>query len=317
LSCSPESLLDDEGLPDPFKIWDAFMQNEKPGGHGDRAVAAGAIDMAIWDAVSKLAEKPLWLLLSERFNEGQADEEILVYPGGGYYYPGKEVAGLQDEFKGYLDQGYRYLKMKIGGEDLGSDMRRIESAIQVMEGPEFLAVDANARFDLDQALAYGREMEPLNLFWYEEPLDPEDFLGHSLLAENYFPALATGENLFSCQEVLNLLRHGGLRSNRDWIQLDPALAYGLTEYLRVVELVENHGWSRRRLIPHGGHQLALNAAAGLQLGGSESYPGVFQPFGGFADEIPIVQGRTKLHDTPGIGIELKPELHQRILKLME
>ena len=136
------------------------------------------------------------------------------------------------------------------------------------------------------------------------------------MAENYSPALATGENLFSCQEVLNLLRHGGLRSNRDWIQLDPALAYGLTEYLRVVELVENHGWSRRRLIPRGGHQLASNAA-GLQLGGSESYPGVFQPFGGFANEIPIVQGRTKLHDTPGIGIELKPELHQRILKMME
>jgi L-alanine-DL-glutamate epimerase-like enolase superfamily enzyme len=207
--------------------------------------------------------------------------------------------------------------MKIGGEDLATDMRRIEGAFKVMEGPSFLAVDANARFDLETALAYGREMEPLDLFWYEEPLDPEDFLGHSLLAENYLPSLATGENLFSRQELLNLLRHGGLRSDRDWIQLDPALAYGLTEYLRVIEILENHGWPRRRLIPHGGHQLALNAAAGLQLGGSESYPGVFQPFGGFADSIPIIQGRIRLHDTPGIGIELKPELHSRILELME
>ncbi len=317
LSCPPESLLDEAGLPDPFKIWGAFMQNEKPGGHGDRAVAAGALDMAVWDAVSKLAEKPLWQLLSERFNAGHADSEVLVYPGGGYYYPGKEVSGLQDEFRGYLNQGYRHLKMKIGGEDLATDMRRIEGAFKVMEGPGFLAVDANARFDLETALAYGREMEPLDLFWYEEPLDPEDFLGHSLLAENYLPSLATGENLFSRQELLNLLRHGGLRSDRDWIQLDPALAYGLTEYLRVIELLERHGWPRRRLIPHGGHQLALNAAAGLQLGGSESYPGVFQPFGGFADSIPVIQGRTRLHDTPGIGIELKPELHSRILELME
>ena len=178
-------------------------------------------------------------------------------------------------------------------------------------------MDANARFDLETALAYGREMESLGLFWYEEPLDPEDFLGHSILAENYSGSLATGENLFSSHGLLNLLRHGGLRPDRDWIHLDPALAYGLTEYLKVIEILENHGWSRRRLIPHGGHQLALNAAAGLQLGGSESYPGVFHPFGGFADNIPVNQGRTRLHDTPGIGIELKQELHSKILELME
>jgi len=317
LASNPDHLLDESGLPDPLKIWDAFMQNEKPGGHGDRAVAAGALDMAVWDGVAKLAEKPLWQLLSERFNQGQSDEEVLVYPGGGYYYPGKEISGLQEEFKRYLDQGYRYLKMKIGGEVLSTDMRRIEGAIDVMEGPGFLAVDANARFDLETALAYGREMESLGLFWYEEPLDPEDFLGHSILVENYSGSLATGENLFSRHGLLNLLRHGGLRPDRDWIQLDPALAYGLTEYLRVIDILENHGWSRRRLIPHGGHQLALNAAAGLQLGGSESYPGVFHPFGGFADNIPVNQGRTRLHDTPGIGIELKPELHSKILELME
>ena len=89
------------------------MQNEKPGGHGDRAVAAGALDMAVWDLTSKIREMPLWFLLSEKYNGGQSDEEVLVYPGGGYYYPGKEIKGLQDEFRGYLDQGYRYLKMKI------------------------------------------------------------------------------------------------------------------------------------------------------------------------------------------------------------
>ena len=89
------------------------------------------------------------------------------------------------------------------------------------------------------------------------------------------------------------------------------------EYLRVIELVKEHGWSRRRLIPHGGHQLSLDIAGGLQTGGSESYPGVFQPFGGFADDIPVINGYTRLHNSPGIGIELKQELHQRILELMD
>ena len=317
LSAPPDILLDEDGVPDPFRIWDVFMQNEKPGGHGDRAVAAGALYMAVWDLTSKIREMPLWCLLSENYNGGKSDEEVLVYPGGGYYYPGKEIKGLQDEFRGYLDQGYRYLKMKIGGESLNTDMKRIEAAARVMEGPEFLAVDANARFNLNKAKEYGRAMEPLRLFWYEEPLDPEDFDGHARLVESYEPSLATGENLFSRHSVRNLLRHGGLRSDRDWIQLDPALAYGLTEYLRVIELVEEHGWSRKRLIPHGGHQLSLNIAAGLQTGGSESYPGVFQPFGGFADDIPVINGYTRPHDTPGLGIERKRELHEKILELMD
>lgn len=308
LAAAPDSLRDDTGANlDPFAIWRTFMADEKPGGHGDRAHAAGALDMAVWDAVAKIAEQPLWRLLSERFNGGRADEKVLVYPGGGYYYPGKELAGLKDEMRGYQEQGYRIVKMKIGGADLATDLRRIEAVIDIIGGGN-LAVDANGRFALPTALAYGAAMAPYGLFWYEEAGDPLDYRLNAVLAEQYQGALATGENLFSAIDARNLLRYGGMRPDRDWIQLDPALAYGLTEYLRFLDVVEAHGWSRRRLIPHGGHQLALNMAAGLQLGGSESYPGVFQPYGGFADAIPIVDGYTRLHDTPGIGMELRSRM---------
>ncbi len=166
------------------------------------------------------------------------------------------------------------------------------------------------------AKPFGRAIEPYKLFWYEEPGDPLDFHLNAELAQAYPYALATGENLFSVIDGRNLIRYGGLRPDRDWIQLDPALAYGLTEYLRFLEACDEMHWPRRKLIPHGGHQLALNMAAGLCMGGSESYPGVFQPYGGFADKIPIVDGYTTLHDTPGIGMELKPamfaELRQRL-----
>ena len=151
---------------------------------------------------------------------------------------------------------------------------------------ENVAVDANGRFDLATALAYGRAMQGYGLFWYEEPGDPLDYQLNAVLAEHYPGALATGENLFSAIDGRNLLRYGGLRPDRDWVQLDPALSYGLTEYLRFLDVAKQMGWSRRRFIPHGGHQLALNIAAGLQLGGSESYPGVFQPYGGFAELDP-------------------------------
>ncbi|MFQ6018206.1 MAG: mandelate racemase/muconate lactonizing enzyme family protein [Kiloniellaceae bacterium] len=316
MQADPASLLAASGENfDPSRIWDCMMRNEKPGGHGDRAVAAGAVDMAVWDMVAKIAEKPLWRLLSERYNHGRYDDKVLVYPGGGYYYPGKGLHALQNEMRHYLEQGYRVVKMKIGGASLDEDRRRIEAVLEVVGSGKNLAVDANGRFDLRTAITYGKAMAPYDLFWYEEPGDPLDFALHAELARRYTGPIATGENLFSLQDTRNLIRHAGLRPDRDWIQVDPALAYGLTEYLRILDMVAEHGWSRRRLIPHGGHQLALNMAAGLQLGGSESYPLVFQPFGGFADLIPIEDGYTRPHDSPGIGVELKAELYAELKQL--
>ena len=317
-AADPNSLIDEKNDNlDPFAVWKAFMADEKPGGHGDRAHAAGALDMAVWDAVAKIAGLPLWQLLAERYNGGRHDEKVLVYPGGGYYYPGKELEALRAEMRGYQEQGYRVVKMKIGGADLATDRKRIEAVIEVAGGGENVAVDANGRFDLSTALAYARGIEGYGLFWYEEPGDPLDYRLNAVLAEQYAGAIATGENLFSATDGRNLLRYGGLRPDRDWVQLDPALAYGLTEYLRLLEVAKEMGWSRRRFIPHGGHQLALNLAAGLELGGSESYPGVFQPYGGFADAIPIVDGYVRPHDTPGIGVELKPTMFAEMCRRLQ
>ena len=219
--------------------------------------------------------------------------------------------------RGYQDQGYKVVKMKIGGADLATDLKRIEAVIEVAGAGNNVAVDANGRFDLATALAYGKAMQPHSLFWYEEPGDPLDYQLNAELAERYSGALATGENLFSAIDGRNLLRYGGLRPDRDWVQIDPALAYGLTEYLRFLDIAKEMGWSRRRFIPHGGHQLALNIAAGLQLGGSESYPGVFQPYGGFADTIPIVDGYVRPHDTPGIGMELRIKMFAEMRRRLE
>jgi L-alanine-DL-glutamate epimerase-like enolase superfamily enzyme len=317
MAADPRSLVDgNHDNLDPFAIWRAFMTNEKPGGHGDRAHAAGGLDMAVWDAVAKIAGKPLWQLLSERYNKGQVDRKILVYPGGGYYYPGKEIEGLQAEMRKYQEQGYKVVKMKVGGADLATDLKRIEAVLAIVGKGENLAVDANGRFDLERAIEFGRAVSPYQLFWYEEPGDPLDFDLNARLAAEYPNPLATGENLFSVIDGKNLIRYGGMRPDRDWIQLDPALAYGCTEYIRFLGACDELGWPRRKLIPHGGHQLALNMAAGLGLGGSESYPGVFQPYGGFADDIPVVDGYTTLHDTPGIGVELKRAMFAEMRKLL-
>ena len=310
MSADPKTLVDEAGDNlDPSRIWAVLMTNEKPGGHGERSVAVGTIDMAVWDAVAKIAGKPLYRLLADRYRGGKADDSVWVYAAGGYYYPGKDLAALQREMRSYRDRGYRVVKMKIGGAPLQDDLRRIEAVLEVVGDGSCLAVDANGRFDLETAVAYAEAIEPYGLFWYEEPGDPLDYALQAELSQHYQRPMATGENLFSHQDARNLLRHGGMRPDRDWLQFDCALSYGLVEYLRTIAVVEQLGWSTRRMVPHGGHQMSLNIAAGLHLGGNESYPDVFQPFGGFADGITVEDGTVRLPDVPGVGFEAKANLY--------
>jgi L-alanine-DL-glutamate epimerase-like enolase superfamily enzyme len=311
-----QALLNDAGDNlDPARVWDVLMRNEKPGGHGERSVAVGVLDMAVWDAIAKIAGVPLYRLLADRYRVGVAEARVFVYAAGGYYYPGKDLATLQNEMAGYLDLGYSVVKMKIGGASLSDDLRRIEVVLKILKTPDQLAVDANGRFDLDTAVAYAKALAPYGLRWYEEAGDPLDYELQTKLAPHYPGAMATGENLFSLQDARNLIRYAGLRSDRDVLQFDCALSYGLVEYLRILDMLKEHGWSSARCIPHGGHQMSLNIAAGLGLGGNESYPGIFQPFGGFADGIPVQDSYVRLPEIPGIGFEAKSELF-RVMKAL-
>ncbi len=314
----PDSLIDKEhNNLDPFAIWKTLMTNEKPGGHGERSVAVGTIDMAVWDAVAKIEGKPLYRLLADRYRDGVADDKVWVYAAGGYYYPGKDQTKLKAEMQSYLDRGYDVVKMKIGAAPLDEDIRRIEAVLEVVGDGRRLAVDANGRFDLKTAIAYAEAMKKYNLFWYEEIGDPLDYALQAEMANHYELPMATGENLFSHQDARNLLRHGGMRPDRDFLQFDCALSYGLVEYMRTLDVMKELGWSSRRVVPHGGHQMSLNIAAGLHLGGNESYPDVFQPFGGFADGIRVENSYVGLPDVPGVGFEAKSALYAVMRELGE
>ncbi len=315
-AADPKTLVDESGENlDPMRIWDAVMRNEKPGGHGERSVAVGVLDMAVWDAVAKIAGLPLFRLLANRFRGGVFEDKVFVYAAGGYYYPEKDLSALQKEIQGYLDLGYSVVKVKIGGAPLPEDLRRIEEVLKILKSSDQLAVDANGRFDLRTAIAYAKALAPYRLRWYEEPGDPLDFELQAKLANHYPGPMATGENLFSMQDARNLIRYAQLRPDRDILQFDCALSYGLVEYLRILGMLKDYGWLPVRCIPHGGHQMSLNIAAGLGLGGNESYPGIFQPFGGFADGIPVKDSYVKLPEIPGVGFEAKGELF-RVMKTL-
>jgi D(-)-tartrate dehydratase len=305
----PDSLLDEkQGNIDPHKVWATMMTNEKPGGHGERSVAVGTIDMAVWDAVAKIEGKPLFTLLAERYGTGQPNRKVFVYAAGGYYYPGKDDQQLKAEMQSYLDRGYSVVKMKIGGASLAEDCRRIEAVLKMLAPGQRLCVDANGRFDLKTAIAYAKALSQYDLFWYEEAGDPLDYELQAELANHYDKPMATGENLFSMQDARNLIRYGGMRKDRDWLQFDCALSYGLVEYLRTLDMLKEYGWSPSRCVPHGGHQMSLAIAAGLGLGGNESYPDLFQPYGGFPDGVQVQDSYVTLPDLPGIGFEGKSDL---------
>lgn len=309
LDAEPASLLDETGNNfDPHKIWAKMMTNEKPGGHGERSVAVGTIDMAIWDAVAKIAGQPLYQLLAERYGTGTPNPRVFVYAAGGYYYPGKGLDGLRSEMASYLERGYSVVKMKIGGASLNEDCARIEAVLKMLGPGQQLAVDANGRFDLETAVMYARVLSDYPLFWYEEAGDPLDYELQAKLSAIYEGPMATGENLFSMQDARNLIRYGGMRPDRDWLQFDCALSYGLVEYLRTLDMLKEHGWSASRCIPHGGHQMSLAIAAGLGLAGNESYPDLFQPYGGFPDGVQVRDGYVDLPPLPGIGFEGKADL---------
>jgi D(-)-tartrate dehydratase len=318
LAADPDSLLDETGTNfSPEKILAVMMQREKSGGHSERSIPIGTIEVAAWDAVAKIAGEPLHRLLARRFNGGKSADKAFCYVGGGWYRPGQTVADLQDEMRRHLGDGYTMVKMKVGGLPLVEDVRRVAAVREVVQAPNTLAVDANSKFAREEALAYAKALAPFGLRWFEEPCDPLDYALLAEIAAVYAPPLATGENLFSTQDVENLARFGGLRADRDVIQIDPPQAYGIVQYGRTVAMLERRGWRRASLFPHGGNQMSLAIAGGFGLGGAESYPGVFGDFGGFADDAKLEGGYLTLSDRPGIGFEGQSALYRLMRELAD
>lgn len=295
LAASPAALLDESGCVDP---------------------AAAALELACWDLNAKLRDEPACVTIARHAGREPA-ASVPVYAAGGYYYAGGGVDSLRAEMRGYLEAGYDAVKMKIGGAAVSEDLARIEAVVDVVGDAKRVAVDANGRFDRAEATRWADALTPYGLRWYEEPGDPLDYALNRAVAERYDCAVATGENLFSVQDATNLVRYGGMRPNHDVFQMDPGLSYGLTEYIRMLDVLEDHGFDRRFAFPHGGHLINLHVAAGLGLGGCEAYPGVFAPFGGYPDVCALSAGRISPTDAAGFGLEQKAGLAELIAELTD
>jgi L-alanine-DL-glutamate epimerase-like enolase superfamily enzyme len=306
LAASPETYADARGGIDPLRAWSVLMQNEKSGGHGERPGAVGLLDAALWDLTARVEEKPLWTVLAERFGT-TATRNVAVYASGGHYRGDDDLAALTGEIRACLDAGHRRFKLKIAGAPLEQDRRRIEAALKLVDANR-LAVDATAGLDEKTAPAWFEALRHYGLAWIEEPVDPLDFELHRELACAFAVPIATGENLFSAADTRNLLRYGGLRPDRDWLQMDVSLSYGAEGYRRILAQAERHGFSAQRFLPHAGHLFALHVVAGLALGGHETAADPDTLISGFPAGITLRDGAVTMDDAPGVGLERLPRM---------
>ena len=306
LGADPDDYSDGNGGIDPHRAWAVLMKDEKPGGHGERCGAVGLIDAALWDLAAKTAGEPLWSLLAKRHGGANASAKIAIYASGGHYRASNDIDGLCDDVRRAIGQGHRRFKIKIGGASLASDIERIEAVFGLLERGMSLAVDGNGTFDRDKTIQYLDALKPYPLAWIEEPVHPLDFELHRDIAARSPIALATGENLFSCDDARNLLRYAGLRKEHDILQFDISLSYGIVEYLRILDGLDEHGWSRERCAPHAGHLLAMSAVAGLGLGLAEVAMDTSTLFGKLTAGISLSDGVATLPGAPGTGFEQLP-----------
>jgi L-alanine-DL-glutamate epimerase-like enolase superfamily enzyme len=311
---APDISTGDGANLDPFRAWNVMMTGEKPGGHGERCVAVGTLDMALWDAAAKIAGLPLYQFLAGRLGREATASPVTVYASGGYPYPDDDIAALSQEIRHFAGLGFTHAKIKIGGH-LDQDLRRIEVAAAQLAGPGHLAVDAMNTYRPSQALTAAAALARFGLWWFEDICDPLDFATHACVAAGYDPPIAAGEALFSAAEAALLDRHAGLRRARDILLFDPVHCYGLPGYLRIIDTLTAAGWPRRAFWPHGGHLFSLHLVAALGLGGAEITPLAFHPFHGPPPGLPVKAGRVSLPDVPGIGFELHGEAWQAFRSL--
>ncbi|HYH11178.1 MAG TPA: enolase C-terminal domain-like protein, partial [Thermomicrobiales bacterium] len=301
---------------DPTRAWDAMMAHEKPGGHGERCVAVGTLDMAIWDAAAKIADLPLHQFLAQHLGKNTSARAVPVYASGGYRFREDDQARLVEELTAFANAGFTRVKMKVGSGALLDDLERVEVARDCLPDDIELAVDAMNAYQGEEAVSAAEALRSLELAWFEDVCDPHDFATQRAVTAIYEGPLAAGEALFSAGEARLLADHGGMRPDRDKLVFDPVHTYGLPGYLRIVGVMTEAGWPLEAFWPHGGHLFSLHLASAMGLAGAEVTPRAFAPFNVPPSGAILEEGTIALPTGPGIGFEsqesTKREFHRLI-----
>ena len=243
-------------VEDPFsyrRIWDALWQPKLVGRRGITTRFISGIDIALWDLMGKATGKSVHQLL------GAFHERIPTYIAGGYYGEGKGLDGLVREMEENLALGAKAIKMKIGGASIAEDIERIRVVRETVGSDVKVMVDANCAYSVRDAISIARKMEAYDVFWFEEPIESDDYTGHGRIAKATSIPIATGENEYTRYGFRDLIAHDAAAI----FNADAQILGGITEFMQVAALVAAHDL---HIAPHGDQEIHIHLVGALKSG---------------------------------------------------
>ena len=285
---------------DPFdneRIWDDMWQPKLVGRRGITTRVISAIDIALWDIKGKACNRPLYKML------GGFSDKVPVYIAGGYYEEGKGLEDLAAEMEESVSMGAQAVKMKIGGAPINEDVERVR-VVREAVGPDVkVMVDANCAYRYYQAIEIARKIEKYDVFWFEEPVNPDDYRGHQMVAQATSIPIATGENEYTRFGFRDLIENRCAAI----LQPDALIMGGVTEYMKVAALAQAYDL---HVAPHGNQDVHVHLVAAIPNGLTvEYYRGSTDPMWDktFRETLIVEDGHLSPPDRPGLGIELNEE----------
>ncbi len=220
------------------------------GRRGTTISALSGVDTALWDIKGKLLGVPIVSLIG-----GSCREKMEAYASGGW----ADVHSIGAQLNGYIARGFKAVKMRVGimDETVQNSIDRVKAARQAIGNDIKLMVDAHGTFNVPEARQFCKGVEECNLYWFEEPVSPDNRHGTAAVRSNTFIPIAAGESEYTAFDIRDMIEVKAL----DIIQPDSAIIGGITESLRVSALAHTY---QLELAPHCWGS-AFSFAAGVNI----------------------------------------------------
>ena len=276
------------------RLWHKMWVPKLVGRRGMTTRVISAIDIALWDLRGKIADQPLYRLL------GGYRERVPAYIAGGYYLDGKTLDDLAQEMLQNVQAGATAVKMKVGGVPINEDVERVRVVREAIGPKVKLMVDANCAYRYYEAIQFARKIEPFDIYWFEEPVAPDDYRGHAMLAEQTTIPIATGENEYTRYGFRDLIEHRSAAI----LNADAQILGGITEFMKVVAMAQAYDLD---VSPHGSQEVHVHlVAAAANATYLETYREAVFPIWRevFKHTLTMNEdGTVSPPDRPGLGIE--------------
>lgn len=280
------------------EMWDTmYFDNRKPVAKGKEISAIGTVDLCVWDILGKALKMPVHRIM------GTCREKILAYGAGGYYAEGKGIPELVSEMEGYVKEGYKVVKMKVGYFDAKKDAERTEEVVKALGDDARVMVDANNGYKTAyEAIRYGKMVEHLDLYWFEEPVAPDDWRGNAEVRKELDIPVVAGENEFTRWGARDLVDSHAC----DIVNIDTIKGGGLSEMRKIAALCSAY---HIPVAPHGYAHMNIHALASISNAIIlETYPAKARDFNPALPAFPIKDGYVDAPKETGLGMEPDPAL---------